>query len=193
MTGRLLLICEDREDSNVIQALIYAKGYKTKVEWQRLTGGSGGIDRLKEQLIDLLTVVIKKRTKRDCVAVFHDADIQTHPLKKQKIHDEIDRICQSDQYKADVYLIVPKDELESWLLADEGFCKWLSDKKAENWDGQPNPSKELNRRHKDKTGHDFGGVYRQKALPHLNGTGEKLSPSLAKALRLLKDAPCTRP
>jgi hypothetical protein len=185
MSGAIWLITEDEADSKAVQEILYASGFVIKVIWLQTTGGGGGIYRLVEQLETLIEYALKKKANNDCVAVLHDAD--EHKQPNRETYDEIRRICK----KHNVYHVVAKDELEAWLLADAGICRWLGIK-HEGWDSQKEPSRDLERFLKKLNPRmKYQGHYRAEVLKHLNG--DNLSPSLKKALKHLENAPCIHP
>ena len=116
-------------------------------------------------------------------AVLHDLD--SHKQPKREIYNQIGAICK----QAKVKHVSAHDELESWLLSDEGIADWLNIK-HENWDEQKSPSERLdsylNKVHKI----NYRGRYRQEVLKHLNGN--IISPSFQKALKHLDNAPCIK-
>lgn len=190
MSRKIYLIAESREDANVIQALVQAKGFSIRIEWLRLTGGSGGIDRMLAQLEDLIEAALEVKDEQDCIAVCHDKDLLTKPERRKQVHDKIDALCAGNRYRPHVYLIIPDDAIESWLLADHGLCHWLEEK-PQNWDGQPDPKAEFKRR-LDKKHLKWQGADRAKVLAHLDGSGDKKSPSMQAALTHLVNAPCAK-
>lgn len=54
--------------------------------------------------------------------------------------DRIRQVC--EKYKSDVRLVLARDEIESWLLADMGFWGWLNENKTQprNCDNMERPS-----------------------------------------------------
>jgi hypothetical protein len=110
---------EDPTDFQVVQALLKAKGLVLRVK--RIGDDQGGITRLADQLEGLIQETLKIKPSEDCIAVLYDADESTEV--KQQAHQKIQQIC--ERYRQQVVLIVAKDEIESWLLADTGLCTWL--------------------------------------------------------------------
>lgn len=94
------------------------------------------------------------------------------------------------KYHQDVSLIIAKDEIESWLLADEGLCKWLGIK-AKNRDEDKQPSNILDSAVKKTSGKKYT-LMRETVLKKLDGTGDKHSLSMKKAVQRLQNAPCFR-
>ncbi len=132
--------------------------------------------------------MISIKHSKDCVAVLHDADEQTEP--ERQLYEKIRLVC--ERFKKHVVHVIAKDEIEAWLLADEGLCQWLSIR-ARNCDGQKRPSDELKRLvQQKKQPMKYQGPDRAKVLAHVDGSGDKYSPSMREALEHLKNAPCVK-
>ncbi len=186
MSGTIWLITEDRLDADVIRALLRARGMDAKVKPMQTNVGVGGLSRLVANLEELIQFARERKSPNDCIAVLHDAD--EHSQSRRDDYAKIKRIC--DSY-TDVVLVVARDEVESWLLADAGLCRWLN-VKPKNWDEQKSPAKELNSLLKKNRRMKYQGRYRDEVLKHLDGTGDKFSPSLQKAFKHLEGAPCVQ-
>lgn len=186
MNATIWLIAEDESDYRLLRHLIRRKGFDIRVKRQGLLGGSGGISRLAHQLPRLIAHLQAKKQPGDCIAVFHDADTNT-----QADRSTYTRIRQECDRHADVSLIVAHDEIESWLLADAGLCKWLH-QNPRNRDNEAKPSDTLKsllmRQHKLK----YQGPSREKVWQHLDATGDQHSPSMQDALSKLEKAPCMK-
>lgn len=185
--GTIHLICEADTDANIVRAILKAKGFRVRVERIPMRSKQDGLSWLVKDVDLLIQTAIKKRQPGDCIAVLHDVDEHTEPDRRR--YEEIETICK--KYQNNVVRVVARDEIEAWLFADEGICKWLGIK-PDGPDTLPRPSERLNTLVKRKTGHDHTGVMRAKVLDHLNGTGDKHSPSLKDALEHLENAPCVR-
>ena len=184
MSGTIWLITEDEYDFKVVQQIVLRKKIIVGLKWRPMTGGSGGISRLADQLERIIKSLVHEKGKQDCIAVLHDADTYRQP--NRETYNEIRRICK--QYK--IAHITADDEMESWLLSDAGLCNWLAIK-HEICDALKAPSKELERLLKKKNQHlKYQGRYRDEILKHLDGN--ILSPSLKEALKYLENAPCMR-
>jgi hypothetical protein len=109
--------------------------------------------------------------------VLHDADEHTETDRRH--YDEIRRIC--EKYKDDVYLAIARDAIEAWLLADEGLCKWLGIR-AKNNDADPRPKETLRSLLSKNKKMKWQGRDRHKVLEQLDGSGDKLSPSMKLAV-----------
>lgn len=185
MSGTIHLIVEDKTDAEVIRAILKAKSISVRINPLIPTGGTGGISRLAAQLEALIRTALEKRQADDCIAVLHDADEQSQ--SDRTLYDRIRTVCSS--YRQEVALIVAKDEIEAWLLADESLCRWLGERPG-NFDNQHKPSARLNQAVKNKTGKDYAARTRVQVLNELDGSGDKHSPSMSRAMTHLNNAPC---
>jgi hypothetical protein len=182
MTCTIWLIVEDETDGVVVKALL--RSYPVNVQIRPPFGGTGGLSRLKEQLRELIATAKQNCQSDDCVTVLHDQDISD----PGKAHDrqEIASICEAEQ----VICVMACDEIESWLLADNGLCKWLGIN-SRNWDEHPKPKEELKRQIKNRFPKmTYSGPDRAKVLQHVDGTGHQHSPSMKVALECLENSPC---
>jgi len=94
--------------------------------------------------------------------------------------------------RLNVACIIIHDELESWLLADSGVCKWL-EVKPQSHDEQRKPKERLDSQMKKRfPGLRYQGKGRSKLLEQISGDGDQHSPSMRAALKHLDDAPCTQ-
>ena len=188
MTGSIYLIVEDRSDIQIVKAILQARNISVQIVPLAPSGGRGGVSRLAAQIEDLIQSAIKSKKPNDCIAVLHDADNLTRPHDRAD-YDKIRQIC--EKYKRDVVLVIAHDTIESWLLADSGLCKWLSEK-PRNWDTQAKPkdslSSLLDRKNKGK----YQGGNIAKILAKLDGSGDNHSPSMKSAMQHLHNAPCVR-
>src|SRR5262249_6218344 len=126
----------DRGDAEVINAILKAK--KINVRIRPLPPKQGSISRLAKELKTLIQIALHDRKPGDCIAVLHDADEQVQTSRED--HQRITRICAT--YKKDVVLVIPRDELEAWILADSGVCLWLG-VSPKNRDEEQKPSDTL--------------------------------------------------
>jgi hypothetical protein len=182
----LWLIHEGQNDVEVAKAILKHHAPHIKVVPILPTGNNPNLARLSRQIKILIEGAIQKRQKGDCIVVLHDADKLTRPHNRQD-YEHIQQVCIS--HRRDVYLVIAHDEIEAWLLADEGFCRWLGTK-PRNWDEQAKPSVTLINL-LDKAGKSRYALENlPKLLIYVDGTGAKYSPSLKEALDHLKTAPC---
>lgn len=184
MSGTIWLIAEDENDIKVVKAILSKRQIHVRVEWVQLTGGSGGIGRLRNQLEKLIKTAFELKSPQDCIAVLHDADIHKQP--NREVYNQIAQLCKKHKVKH----VVANDELESWLLSDSGIANWLKIK-HENWDTRKSPSDELHSRMQKEYKLKYQGRGRNEVLEHLEGN--ILSPSFQAALAHLENAPCAKP
>ena len=185
MSGTIYLIMESEKDVDVVRAILKARNITVRVEPLYPTGRKEiGVSRLAKELERLIAEAIAERQPGNCIAVLHDAD-EFEQVPHRGDYQRIQSICQ--KHRREVVPIIADDELESWLLADEGICRWLGIK-AENQDSRQKPKEYLNSLVKDKTGKRYQGANRSKVLDHIDGNTH--SPSLQQALKHLDNAPC---
>lgn len=188
MSGTLWLIVEGVMDGAIVREIVKRRYPQVRVSVSEPVGGQPGVSRLAQQIETLIQQALKRKRKGDCIAVLHDEDMLVRPHDRGD-YQRIETVC--TKYAADVVRVPAKDAIESWLLADEGFCKWLN-VKPRNHDNKRKPKDTLISL-LDKAGK---AKYREEnaavLFRHLDGTGDKLSKSLDDALKHLIDAPCTR-
>lgn len=176
------LIAEDRKGAEIAAKIIKLKYPSVQIQVRF----AKGISDLVKKVEGFIELVLAQSKQADCIAVLHDADIQTLPNERHD-HAAIEKICQ--KYQADVIHLMAYDEIEAWLLADGGLAQWVSQKPL-NYDHAKQPSKILEH-WLDKA---KKGRYREVDLPnilrHVDGTGDKHSQSLQVALKKLVDAGC---
>lgn len=191
MIPTMWLIVEGDSDPKVIRRILEQKKIVVRVEPIFPELGGRGISLLAQNLETLIEYVLQRKKPVDCIVVFHDMDETTNLYRKH--YETIDSICASEKYRAEVTLITAKDEIEAWLLADEGLCKWLRVKPNKKCDSIKKPSQKLNeliRKRQDRM--QWNSRYWDDILKHLDATGDKLSPSMRAALRRLRELPCTQ-
>jgi hypothetical protein len=125
-----------------------------------------------------------RKSNDDCIAVLHDLDQQKQQQYRTH-YEEIKKICAEE----DVELVIAIDELESWLLADEGLCRWLGIR-PQNRDSKTKPSDQLRFLLQSKKKLKYQGKGRNEVCKHLDGTGDQKSPSMAAAYQRLKEWAC---
>jgi len=170
------LICEDETDADIVKAILAKKSLGVRVRHVPLKGGSGGIERLANQLEDLIIRLREICQKGDCIAVLHDAD--EHVQRDRSNDEKIKVLCK--EYRSDVRLAIAHNKIEAWLLADEGLCKWLKIR-AKNRDGESDPKgtlESLLRKRKMK----WQGRDRRTVLDQLDGSGDNHSLSMRDAV-----------
>ena len=185
MSKTIWLIAEDKSDRQILEAILQAKDISITVRIREPDGKTGGVSRLAYQLESLIKTVHEQKSEDDCIVVLHDTDHKTR-THDRKDYEQIEEICA--RY-ADVVHIVARDEIESWLLADAGLCKWLNINHR-NWDEQRKPSVELDRALKRAGKNRYQSRYLAEILKQIDGTGDQYSPSMQLAFQVLKDAGC---
>jgi hypothetical protein len=184
MSRTLWLIAEDDTPDAVIRAIFGAKGFNTKVH---LLGQAVGISMLAQEINNLIAEAKKLRRPGDCIVVIHDADEMVQPDRRH--FNTVKAACEKN--RDDVLLIVAHDEIESWLLADAGLCRWLG-KKPRNNDEQRRPSEILNGWLRKKKLKWDRRRHRDEVLKWVDGTGDApaRSPSMKKAIERLQASKC---
>lgn len=185
MSGTIWLIVEDENDGDVVKMLLKKRSVQVRVEVRPPTGGTGSISRLAKQLTRLIADVKSQMGPNDCIAVLHDYDI--HKAINRESYEQIKQICAAEKVKE----IIARDELEAWILADSGTCKWLR-MKPKKWDELPKPSDTLDQLMRRRYQMKYQGSGRAKVIAQLNGDGDKFSQSMQDALKHLDNAPCIR-
>ena len=188
MIATLWLITEDENDFEAMKRFLKQRGINVTVRSRKLNGNRGGISRLAEQLDELITTISDLMTSHDCIVVLHDADEFTRPDDRAD-YEKIAAICQ--KHRQFVRELIARDELESWILADSGFCKWIG-YAPQNWDRERRPSDRLRKLMKAKTGADYGGRYRDQLVANIAGDGDKLSLSMQEAFAALAELECVK-
>jgi hypothetical protein len=182
--GRTIwLITEGRAEAEIVTAIVKRHLPRLRVERLHAPGKNPNLSLLASHLEALIETARERRRQGDCIVVLHDADFHTRVDRAD--YERIARICKA--FAREVRHVIAKDEIEAWLLADEGFCMWLG-VPAKNWDEQKQPSETL-RSLLDKRGKPR---YRldnlSKILIEVNGVTK--SPTLQKELDYLNTASC---
>jgi hypothetical protein len=111
----IVLIVEDDSDGRVVQELLRPLAIPVRLDWLP-ANGIGNIRRSGRRLIDLAKDRIGRR---GCVAVLIDRD--GRGAARQEPHRSIARECRA----SGVPLILARESLEAWMLADPGISRWL--------------------------------------------------------------------
>jgi len=186
MASTIWLIIEGQNDGDIVRAILKCKYPQVRVSPLFPTGQAPNLSRLAAQIDKLIQQALVNRKPGDCIAVLHDADHLSRPTGRDD-YKRIKNVC--EQHRQDVHLVLAKDEIESWLLADTGFCQWLKIE-AKNWDEIKQPSLRLASL-LDKTGKPRYRLNNlSKLLSYLDGNSH--SPSLQVALGYLENAPCIK-
>jgi hypothetical protein len=187
MTRTMWLLTEDVSTYKVIQALFRAKGY---AEVQiKLRGSARDLSTLAKEIRALLKEAKRLKHRNDCIVAIHDADLLVRLDRKS--YDDIKRVCELEENQ-DVLYVLAHDEIESWLLADAGLCKWLGEK-PRNRDEERQPSLILNSLLKARKGKvRWNERYQDEILKWVDGTGDapNRSPSMRSAFEQLVELSC---
>jgi hypothetical protein len=186
MPATLWLIVEAETDAALLKSLAKTHFPKLHVEYFTASGGSPNLNRLDEQLEDLIRNAKRGTPKRpatakDCIVVVHDNDnIQSG----RAAYDSIKRKCRAAQ----VTECIAIDEIEAWVLSDSGVSKWLGIPQKP-WNADQRPSDELRRLLNKEHGLKYPSC-RAKVLDHMKWDGQNTS--LQETLKTLRALPCTR-
>lgn len=187
MTPSMWIISEDATDFSVLQQLFIQKGLGVILRQMSLSGGSGGISRLAQQLPKLIRAIKthKRWQEHDCIVVIHDLDAQTLNRHKAQ-YEQIEATCQREN----VTHLVADDKIEAWMLSDGGLCTFLQTA-PKNWDANPSVKEALESLLRKKK-MVYQGRDRDILIRTLDGTGDNLSPSMRTAFSQLKTLPCVQ-
>lgn len=183
MSATIWLITEDETDYRIVKRFIEVLRIVVRVRWLKTDAKPGSLSRLVDQLERLIETAQQQKAPHDCIAVLHDADELVQPDRTK--YNQIKAICE----RYNVKRIVAQDEIESWLLSDEGVCHWLGIKPTNN-DSVQRPSTELNSLMKKNKNLKYQGRDRDRVLGQLNGNNH--SQSFQQARKILYDAPCIK-
>ncbi|HLY28402.1 MAG TPA: hypothetical protein VKQ72_18785 [Aggregatilineales bacterium] len=190
MTRTLYLIVENKNDADVVRAILLKKGYDVRVYAVPPAGGGKGISRLGTQLKALIETARKRMKPGDCLAVLHDFDGEER-RKTPTLYKTIKGICKQSK----VMELVAVDKIEAWLLADSGVLAWLNPKsrgkpKPKSWDEEPKVKAALERQYRKTYKTHYTDFTRAKIVEQIVGDADKRSPSLSAALQSLQQAGC---
>lgn len=183
---RIHLIAEDRTGEIVFREIVRKKHIAVQVIPY---GKAVGVSMLAKEIKGLIWAALQESTGRDCIIVLHDTDTSVESYREH--YKTIERVC--NLYPERVTRLEAVQEIEAWLLADAGFCKWL-DEKPRASDHIPQPSKTVQKMVNDKFG---GAIWTNLNKPrilrdHMDATGETLSSSMRKAMDTFQQLPCAR-
>ncbi len=141
MNPTIWLIAEDKTDFEVMRQIFKKKGFQGAFKLVKPSGGSGGIGRLRQQLLTLITVTRNDKNWRngDCIVVLHDLDAHV-PNRNNVQFAAIAALCKAEN----VVHLIADDKIEAWMLADRGLCDFL-EIAAKAWDGRPEVKRDLDR------------------------------------------------
>lgn len=143
---KVVLIVEDDSDGRTL-AILLAKSYRSLlIDWLP-ANGIGNIKRNGTKLIRLA----KDRLPRTggCVAVVIDRDSKDSNCDEP--HQSIARICRAEG----VPLVLCREAMEAWFLADLGCCAWLGLPQPSRSDRISDPKKRVSQAFLKKTGRTY--------------------------------------
>src|SRR5262245_46206280 len=108
------LIAEDKTGEFVFKEIVRKRSIPAKVIPY---GKATGISTLAKEIKALIQVAPRESKGRDCIIVLHDTDISVQTNRKH--YETIEQVCAS--YHDRVTRLEARQEIEAWLLADEGF------------------------------------------------------------------------
>jgi hypothetical protein len=177
------LIAEDKTGEFVFEEIVRKKALDVHIIPY---GDAVGVSTLARQVKGLIATALRASSARDCIVVLHDTDIAVETYREHYLR--IKQIC--DAYGNRVTRLEAIQEIESWLLADEGFCHWLGESPKAS-DHVPQPSQKLEKLINDKRKPKWNNVNKPKILQHMDVTGDKLSESMRTAMQIFLELPCT--
>ncbi|MHB8629985.1 MAG: hypothetical protein ACYDBJ_27090 [Aggregatilineales bacterium] len=181
----IYLLAEDQTGYFVFQAIVRERKINAIV---RLRGAAEGVSLLANEVEELILLILKEKSSKDCIVVLHDTDDSVQPYRED--YDKIVRIC--EKYKDHVTRLEAIQEIESWLLADEGLCKWL-DVKPKASDSLKRPSDQLKTLVKARPGNwKWDKKHQPRILENMSANGDRLSESMRLAIQTLLQLPCTQ-
>lgn len=182
--NKIHLIAEDKTGEFVFKEIIRKKDIAVRVV---AYGKAVGVSTLAREIKGLLATILRKSSAQDCIIVLYDTDISVQTDREH--YQKIAQICKSHGER--VTRLEAVQEIESWLLADKGFCRWL-DEHARASDHIPQPSKKLESLINDKFGRSmWTNLNKPKLLQqHMDASGDKLSESMHVSMEVIKKLPC---
>src|SRR5258708_5546303 len=183
-TPTIWLIPEDRTGFFVFQAIVEKRKLNAHVV---LRGKAESFDKLAIEIEDVLISVLEEMQPGDCIIILHDTDDSVQTDRKWYKH--IDKVCQKKKFRQHVSLITATEEIEAWLLADKGLCRWLKVSPSAS-DHISQPSKRLAKLINDKHKMKWNDLNKPKILQHMDVTGEILSESMRTAMQTFLAMPC---
>jgi hypothetical protein len=136
-------------------------------------------------------IALKEETDNDCIVVLHDTDDSVQIYRED--YETIKRAC--ERFTEQVTRLQAVQEIEAWLLADDGFCRWLGETPKAS-DHIPKPSARLDSLINKKFGKRlWTNLNKPKILEqHMDATGDKpgRSVSMRTAMELLGQLTCTQ-
>jgi len=184
----IYLLAEDKTGYFVLQAIVREKSINAVV---KLRGKAEGVSNLANEVEELIRLALAEKALKDCFVVLHDTDDSVQAYREN--YDKITLIC--DKYKEHVTRLEATEEVEAWLLADEGLCNWLGIK-AKASDSLKRPSDRLKSLINARSGNwTWNKLHQPRILENMTATGDKTggSASMQIAMKRLAQLPCFQP
>jgi hypothetical protein len=185
----IYLLAEDVTGFHVMQAIIREKRINATI---KLRGQAQGLSILANEVEELIQLTLVEKNPEDCIVILHDTDDSVQTYREH--YEKIERIC-DNKYKGRVTRLAATQEIEAWLLADEGLCTWLGIK-AQPSDHLKRPSDHLKTHVKKRAGNwKWDKRHQPKILLNIDATGDKSGGSLSmqSAMKKLATLPCFQP
>ena len=128
---KIVLIVEDDSDGRALRHLAQATGVRATIDWLP----ANGIGNIQRKAVALIRLARDRIERRGCVAVVVDGD--GRDPETDEPHRSIQRACTAER----VPLILSREALEAWFLADAGICAWLGMPARGSTDGLPDPKR----------------------------------------------------
>lgn len=179
---QLVLIVEDDTDGWALRALAERCGFEGTVDWLP-ANGIGNIKRRGRELIALARARLGGAA--GCVSVVVDGD------GRDVDSDDPLRAIAHTCRREGVRLVVAREALEAWLLADGGVAQWLDRSPSRRADQIRHPKRDLAQAYYRKTGRPYSPrLARRKLAAQVDGSGASRSASLRAALSYVQDSGC---
>lgn len=175
---RVVLIVEDDSDGRALSFLIRTLNARATVDWLP-ANGIGNIDRNGRRLIGLAK---DRATRHGCVAVIIDGDRKN--VGRDEPHRSIARQCRA----GGIPLLIARESLEAWMLADAGICQWLEVTPRRSTHTLPNPKDAVSRAFFRKTGRQYRRRRaRMEVAQRATGLNRSANPSMDQAIKHLEN------
>ena len=184
----IYLLAEDKTGYFVFQAIVREKSINATV---KLLGRAEGVSNLANEVEELIRLALTEKFPKDCIVVLHDTDDSVQAYRES--YDKITRVC--DKYGEHVTRLEATEEVEAWLLVDDGLCKWLGIK-AKASDNLKRPSDLLKSLVNARSGNwTWNKLHQPRILENMTATGDKLggSVSMRVAISRLTQLSCFQP
>lgn len=174
---KLVVIVEDDSDGRVLGSLAAKMKLPVTVDWLP-ANGIGNIKRNAGRLIGLAQSRVEPAA--GCVAVVIDRD------RKDPKVDEPHRTIAEECASSRVPLVVCREAMEAWFLADPGCCAWLGIKMPSRSDTITDPKARVSQAFLKKTRRSYQRrPARLQLAGQATGPDPSRNPSLLEAARLV--------